>query len=105
VVNNLPYNIVSPIAGQQYVITDISIFSARSIGSTGTVVEIYETELAEQSTVFKPILKVDLPKQNNAVLTGLNWIVDEGKFLTCRADDTDVLLTVAGYYVNTPSIV
>lgn len=99
-VDNQPYNFFGPTANKQFVITTVIADANRDIGATGVTVDIYEADSATESTISKQILKFDMLKNTSKILTGLNLAITKGKWINSKADDSNVLITIGGYYVN-----
>jgi len=89
-----------PRAGQRLVITDIIIQTDRNTAVAGTVIDIYEASSENSTTIDNSILQVDLERQATLPLTGLNFITaEEGKFINAKATDSNVLITISGFFV------
>ncbi|MCH7535020.1 MAG: hypothetical protein IH948_04640 [Bacteroidetes bacterium] len=94
------FNFFKPKAGFKFVITDIIADADRNVGNLGATVDIYEANADDSTTIDTQILKFDIPKQTSKVLTGLNFITtDEGKFINAKSDDSNVLLTISGFFI------
>lgn len=95
------FNFFKPITGQQFVITTVIADADRNIGANGTTVDIYEATGVTETAISSQILKFDMQKQTSKILTGLNIGTSGGKWINAKADDTNVLMTIAGYYAET----
>jgi len=101
--NNVAVNVVPPMTGKNFVITDLILSGDRSIAQNGAVTEVYENSIGPTSaTVTKTIYTDEIAKQTRAVLTGLNIIVTEARWVNVKSDDVIVRCNIAGYYVETP---
>jgi len=96
---NTAFNFIEPQQDRSIVITDIIISADRVVGVNGADVEIYEAISADTTTVDITILEVDMVKQTQLGLTGLNLIVPEGKFVNAKTDDNNILVTIMFYRV------
>ncbi len=99
VADNVSINWFKPLAGKRLVITDVIVQTDRSV-TTQALIDIYETSDEESETIVKSIFQFDLKKQESLVLTGLNIIITEGVFINAKADDSNVLITIGGYFVE-----
>ena len=73
----------------------------RTIGASGVLIEVYESSAEDSLVVDKSIMNIDLLKNTSRDVVGLNLLVTEGKYLNVKCDDTDVSVTLMGYYVPT----
>lgn len=100
--DNTAFNFFKPRAGFKFVITDVIADADRNIGVNGAVVDIYEASASDSTTIDTQILKFEMPKSTDKVLTSLNFITtDEGKFINAKSDDSNVLLTISGFFIPT----
>jgi hypothetical protein len=99
-VDNTAANLVGPKAGKRFVITDLILTGDRGIAANGAVAKVYEAADDSTATVSTLIYEDEIAKQTRAVLTGLNIIVSEGKWVNVVADDTIVRANLAGYYID-----
>jgi len=98
--DNQAFNFFKPKAGFKFVLTDVIADANRDIGVNGATVDIYEADADDSTTVDTQILQFDMPKNTTKVLTSLNFITtDEGKFINAKSDDSNVLLTLSGFFV------
>lgn len=94
------FNFVGPIQGQRFVISDILISANRSIGVNDAEVVLYEAIADDTITVATTILEIELAKNGQRDLTGLNLIVSEGVWVNIKTNDATIFATVMGYYVR-----
>ena len=100
-VNNVAVDIVPPIAGKCFVITDIFLDAGKGVSaSTAATVDLYEATDPEEETIDKAILSFEMLKNTNRVITGLNLIVNAGRWVNLKTTDNTVSISVLGYYVN-----
>lgn len=92
-----PKNFFSPVAGSQYIITDIILATNKDIGANGALVEIYEGTTEDTTTVSRAILTTQLLKNDSLALTGLHWKVNDAMYINAKTDDDTVYLTIAAY--------
>ena len=101
IVDDTPVNVVVPMTGRNFIITDIILTGDRSIGANGAVTTLYENSVGPtDSTETAVIITEEIAKQSRMVATGLNIKVTEGRWVNVVADDTIVRANVAGYYVE-----
>lgn len=99
-VDNQAFNFFKPRAGFKFVLTDVIADADRNIGVNGVAVDIYEADAEDSTTIDDQILKFDMLKNTDKVLTSLNFITtDEGKFINAKSDDSNILLTISGFFV------
>lgn len=99
-VNNEVENFIVPKANWRFVLTDFLISADRNVSTAGTLVQLYESDGPDSATQLRNIFTVDVGRSTVVPLTGLNLILNEGVWLNATADDTNVYLTVIGYYVE-----
>lgn len=96
---NTAYNFVDPVMGKNIVITDIILTANKNVGAGDATVVVYEANAPDTTTSDKDIINLEMIKQSNLALTGLNMIVSEGKFVNAKTDDDDVFVTIMYYRV------
>lgn len=96
---NIAYNFIEPSMDQNIVITDIILTANRNVGANDATVVVYEADEVDELTSFKDIVNLEMIKQSNLVLTGLNMIVTAGKYVNAKTDDDDVFVTIMYYRV------
>jgi len=99
---NTAYNFTSPSSGERDIITDIILYANKNVGAGDATVEIYEADGPTSTDVSKSVLKLEMLKQTSVVLTGLNLITTEGKWLNAKTDDDDIFLTIMTYKISVP---
>ena len=93
------YNFIEPSEGKSIVITDIILTANRSIGANDATVTVYQAGDVDSLTSDKDILNLEMIKQSNLVLTGLNMIVPSGFFVNATTDDASIFVTIMYYRV------
>ena len=96
---NTAFNFIGPKQDQSVVITDIILSADRNVGVNGADVVIYEATSAATLTEDQIILDVDMVKQTQLTVNGLNLIVPEGKFINVKSDDANIKITIMFYRV------
>ena len=95
------FNFISPKAGKRFVITDILLDAGKSVSaSTAGTIVIYESTTATGIVAAVEILTVEMLKNTNRVITGLNLISAEGNWISLQTTDATVFGTLLGYYVD-----
>lgn len=95
------YNFFAPKMNARFVITDILIDADRNVSNTvPATIDVYEASGAASTTIEAQILKVELLRNTNRDLTGLNIITSGGVWINAKTDDATVNVTLAGYYVS-----
>lgn len=99
---NTAFNFVPPIAGKRFVITDLLLDAGKNVSaSTAGTVVIYEAVAIDTATIDKTILSIEMLKNTNRVITGINLIiVSEGRWINIKTTDATVTGTILGYYVD-----
>lgn len=99
-VDGTAYNLVSPRQGMNFVITDILLYANKSVGAADATVVLYENSIGPDSTTeTKVIFTTEMLKNTRADLTGLNLLVNEGRWINIKTDDDDIFATIFGYYI------
>ena len=95
-------NFFAPKPKQQLVVTDIFTHTDRNTPVAGIIVEIYESCSATSLTIDKTIFKVDLGRQVGVGHSGLNFLINEGKWLNAKISVSTgtTSVTVAGYFIE-----
>ena len=96
---NTAYNFVPPIAGKRFVIKSITLSADKDVGVDGSTITIYEASTATTTTEDKQLFKIVMPQKTNFTKPS-NILVTEGKWVSLKHDDDDVLGTIEGYYVD-----
>ncbi len=97
---NTAYNFAVPRTRKQGVITDIILSGGKSIGTGGSLVEVYTANSPDSTDVIDSIFTTSLAKSTNIPLTGLNWTYPTGVWLNVKCDDSIVYASLAGYYID-----
>lgn len=93
------YNFIEPMAGKSIVITDIIITANRQVGANDATVVLYEAGGVGELNATKDILNLEMIKQSQLVLTGLNLLVPSGLFINAKTNDNTVFITIMFYRV------
>lgn len=96
------FEIVSAASGKRFVITSMLLATSKTFGTatTAETLTIYEASPADLSTSLKTIAQIDFLKNDRLVATGLNLASSTAVSLVASATDTNVDVTIAGYYVS-----
>lgn len=98
---NTAFVLAEPRLNKRFVITDILLDANKNVSaSTAGTVEIYEAANDTSTTVFKSILSIEMLKNTNRIITGLNLIASEGYWVNIKTTDDIIYATVLGYYVD-----
>lgn len=95
------FEIVLGKSGKNFIITDMLIATSKTFGTatTAETVTLYEATTADTDTQLKIIAQIDMLKNDRLVATGLNLLTGVARSIAAIATDTNVDVTVAGYYV------
>jgi len=98
---NTPVNFITPKEGKQVVITDIILSTDKQVGANGASIQIYGA-FAADSAIPVPntsVLDIEMLKNTNRDLIGLNFLVPSGVWINVITDDTNIQVTIGYYYV------
>ena len=95
---NVAVNFFLPKIGKSFVVTDMLLTANKNV-TTDCTVEMYEATAVDSLVVDKSILNIEMLKNSDRDLIGLNLRLSEGVFLNGKTDDDDVFVTIMGYYV------
>jgi hypothetical protein len=98
---DVAYNLATPTEGQQIVVTAIVLTGGRDIGASGATVQLYLAD-SPSAVVFSPedaVLALEIVKNGQLVLNGLNLITEAGKWINIKTDDATVYATILFYRV------
>lgn len=93
------YNVVPGLAGQRFAMTGILVATARNI--TGEkLIELYESLSTSSGVKDKEILNIDMVKSDRIYIPLVNVSTQNGRNINANAEDSEVDITVFGYYIN-----
>jgi len=99
-VTNTAFNFVAPSAGNFIVITDILVYASKSVSNTTPAdIQIFQSDEVDSLTVVEGITRPQLIAGSSSELTGLNLIVDPGRWINATTDDATVQITIMFYTV------
>ena len=98
-VNNQAFNFIKPEANRQIIITGIIMTANKNVGATDATVTLYTSETEDGVTAVGNILQLEMQRNSNIVLTGVNVKIDSGLFINAVTDDNDVYVTLFYYRV------
>ena len=94
------FNFLAPISGHSIVITDIIVSADKSVSPTDPAeIDIYQADAVGSLIQSPALISPRLNRGEDIVLTGLNWLVPEGKWINAKTNDNNVLITNASYRV------
>ena len=95
------FSFAGPVQGQRFVMTGILVDAGRNVSSStaGTVV-VYEATEVDETTVEREILTIEMLKNTNRVITGVNLICSEGRWINIKTTDATITASLLGYYVD-----
>lgn len=99
-VANTAFNLQVPIANKRFRLTDIIISTDKNVNINGAIIEIYEALSIDTTTTNKEVLRLNFNRQDKLPIIGLNWEITTGRWLNIKSDETNVDVTIAGYYVD-----
>ena len=93
-------NFIDPSQDQQVVITDIIASADKNVSSTTPAdLEVYQATAPDTATVLTSIVRPQLIRSGNFILTGLNLLIPSGVWVNAKTDDAAILLTIMYYRV------
>jgi len=97
-----PVEIVPAASGKKFIINSMLLATSKTFGSatTAETLTIYEASPADLSTNMKTVAEIDFLKNDRLVATGLGLASSTAVSLVAIATDTNVSVTIAGYYVT-----
>ena len=99
---SIAFEIVPAQAGKKFIITSMLLATSKTFGSatTAETLNIYEASPADLATELGIIAQIDFLKNDRLVATSLNIAASDSVSIVASATDTDVNVTISGYYVN-----
>lgn len=95
------FNFYGPVAGKQFVITNVIAFASKDVtNNTDTVIDIYEASADDTATADKTLLEFGMGQLANASFGPLNIIVNKGKWINGKTSDNTIWLNILGYYID-----
>lgn len=97
-----PFEIVPAVSGKRFVMTSMLLATSKTFGTatTAETLTIYEATPSDLSTNLETTAQIDFLKNDRLVATALNIATSNAVSLVATATDTDVSVTIAGYYVQ-----
>jgi len=101
-VTTTPFEIVPASSGKKFIIDSMLLTTSKTFGSatTAETLTIYEASPADLSTNLKTVAEIDFLKNDRMVATGLKLATSTAISLVATATDTNVSVTIAGYYIS-----
>jgi hypothetical protein len=97
---NTAFNFLVPVSKHSIVITDIIVSADKGVSPTDPAeIEIYQADSADSIIELPSVVSPRLSRGEDLTLTGLNWLVPEGKWINAKTNDANVLITIASYRV------
>ena len=89
-----------PKAGEQFVITGIRIKAGRFVSNTiDATIIIYEAPSSVSLTEDRILFEEALIRGEDVTFLPTNILVNEGKFINAKADDTTIFINITGYFI------
>lgn len=94
------FNFLAPESGKNIVITDIIVSTGQLVSPTDPAeIEIYEADADDSLDILQGIVSPRLVRAGSLVLTGLNLLVPEGRWVNAKTDDASIFITIMFYRV------
>lgn len=97
---NIPFSLVTPRSGKQFVITDLVLYADKNVGPADASLQIYAAQSLNGVVGVNPLISMELLKNQSIPLTGLNIITPEGVWINAVTNDNNVFINIAGYYID-----
>jgi len=95
------FNLAVPEHGKAIVITDVIASANNTVSNTSPAdIVIYESDSATSLTELSVIVRPQLVRANNFILTGLNLIVPPGRWINASTTDNSILVTLMFYRIG-----
>lgn len=96
------FEIVPGIPGKNFIITAMLIATDKTFGvpTTSETLTIYEANPADIDTNLKTLVQIDFLPNERFVATALNLVNSKTRSLIAHATDTNVSVTLSGYYID-----
>ena len=92
------FNLAVPEHGKGIVVTGVIASADKSVSATTPAdIVIYESDAADSLTELEVVVRPQLIKANNFILTGLNLITPNGVWINAKTTDESVLVTLMFY--------
>lgn len=94
------FNFLTPVAKHSIVITDIIVSADKDVSSVDPAeIEVYQADEASALDILQGIVSPRLTRGGDLVLTGLNLLVPEGRWINAKTNDNNILITIMFYRV------
>jgi hypothetical protein len=94
------YNFVTPSQDKNIVITDIVVSADKSVNNTTPAdIIIFEADEVDSDIPNNCIIRPQLLRGDNFVLSGLNLLVRKGKWVNAMTSDATVIVTIMFYKI------
>jgi hypothetical protein len=95
------FNLAIPEHGKGIVITDVIASANNTVSNTAPAdIIIYESDAANSLTELAVIVRPQLTRAGNFILTGLNLLTPNGVWINAKTSDNSVLVTLMFYRVG-----
>lgn len=94
------FNFITPQSDHNIVITDIIASADKSVSVTEPAeVEIYQSDEVDSLVIVDTIVSPRLLRGDSLPLTGMNLLIDEGRWVNAKTNDNNILITIMFYRV------
>ena len=95
------FNLVTPEHGKAIVVTDVIASADNTVSNTSPAdIVIYESDSATSLNQLDVVVRPQLVRANNFILTGLNLIVPPGRWVNASTTDNSILVTLMFYRIG-----
>ena len=83
-------------------ISDLIMSTDKNVSNVDPAdIEIYQADSADSVIANPSIVRPQMIRASNFIMTGLNWFIPEGKWINAKTSDAGVLITIASYRIPT----
>lgn len=94
------FNFLAPASKHSIVITEIIVAADKNVSNVDPAeIEIYQADSVDSLDASPTIISPRLVRAGDLSLTGLNFLIPEGKWINAKTNDVNVLITIAFYRV------
>jgi hypothetical protein len=96
---NTPYVLIEPVEEKAPVVTTFIMTANKAVGTNDATISVYAADTFNAPLPTEPEIKLELAKNSQLALSGLNLLLPEGKFILAQTNDNTIFLTIGFYRV------
>lgn len=98
------YNFAPPVTDANFILDGV-ICNSDNLVTGSAIVDIYEADAVDSTTIQRSILRFDVARLDTIYLTGLNIIINKGFWVNAKTDDNNINLTLIGHRREEPNTI